>query len=35
MAIPTLILFKGGELKEKQVGVLPKNKLNDLVAKHL
>ena len=35
MAIPTLILFKGGELKEKQVGVLPKNKLNDLIAKHL
>jgi thioredoxin 1 len=35
MAIPTLILFKGGELREKSVGVLPKNKLADLIAKHL
>ena len=35
MAIPTLILFKGGELQEKAVGVLPKNKLVDLVAKYV
>jgi len=35
MAIPTLILFKGGELKEKVVGVLPKAKLLDLVNKHI
>ncbi len=35
MAIPTLILFKGGEIKEKVVGVMAKNKLNDLIAKHL
>ena len=35
MAIPTLILFKGGELKEKVVGVLPKAKLVELIAKHL
>ena len=35
MAIPTLILFKGGELKEKAVGVLPKAKLVELIAKHL
>src|SRR5512143_2709482 len=27
MAIPTLILFKGGQVKEKVVGVLPKAKL--------
>ncbi len=35
MAIPTLILFKGGELKEKSVGVLPKSKLAELVAKYV
>jgi thioredoxin 1 len=35
MAIPTLILFKGGELKEKAVGVLPKAKLAELIAKHI
>jgi len=35
MAIPTLILFKGGELKEKSVGVLPKAKLIDLINKHI
>jgi len=35
MAIPTLILFKGGELKEKAVGVLPKDKLAALVAKYV
>lgn len=35
MAIPTLILFKGGELKEKAVGVLPKNKLSELIGKYV
>jgi thioredoxin 1 len=35
MAIPTLILFKGGQVAEKVVGVLPKNKLVDLVAKYV
>ena len=35
MAIPTLILFKGGQLQEKVVGVLPKAKLLDLIAKHV
>ncbi|MEN6561710.1 MAG: thioredoxin [Acidobacteriota bacterium] len=35
MAIPTLILFKGGELKDKAVGVLPKAKLVDLINKHI
>ncbi len=35
MAIPTLILFKGGELKEKIVGALPKAKLAELIAKHI
>jgi len=35
MAIPTLILFKGGELKEKAVGVLSKDKLAALVTKYI
>lgn len=35
MAIPTLILFKGGELKEKVVGVLPKTKLTELIDKYI
>jgi thioredoxin 1 len=35
MAIPTLILFKGGQVKEKIVGVLAKNKLVELIAKHV
>ena len=35
MAIPTLILFKGGQLEEKVVGVLPKAKLVELIAKHI
>jgi len=35
MAIPTLILFKGGQVIEKAVGVLPKGKLVDLIAKHV
>jgi thioredoxin 1 len=35
MAIPTLILFKGGQLQEKVVGAVAKNKLVDLIAKHV
>ena len=35
MAIPTLLLFKGGELKEKVVGVLPRTKIDELLTKHL
>ena len=35
MAIPTLILFKGGQLKEKVVGVLPKGKLLELINKNI
>jgi len=35
MAIPTLILFKGGQLKDKVVGAVAKNKLNELIAKYL
>jgi thioredoxin 1 len=33
--IPTLILFKGGQAKEKIVGALAKSKIIDLIAKHL
>ena len=35
MSIPTLLLFKGGELKETIVGALPKAKILDAVSKHL
>jgi thioredoxin 1 len=35
MAIPTLILFKGGQVKDKLVGALPKGKLVELIAKHV
>jgi thioredoxin 1 len=33
--IPTLLLFKGGELKETIVGVTPKDKIVAAVSKHL
>ncbi len=35
MAIPTLILFKGGQVMDKAVGVVPKAKLTELIAKHV
>ena len=35
MAIPTLILFKGGQVMDKAVGVVPKTKLVELIAKHV
>ena len=35
MSIPTLLLFKGGELKETIVGALPKEKIEEAVSKHL
>jgi thioredoxin 1 len=35
MAIPTLMVFKGGELKEKSVGVVSKEKIGELVTKYL
>jgi len=34
-SIPTLLLFKGGELKETIVGALPQNKIIDAISKHL
>ncbi len=35
MAIPTLLVFKGGQQKEKAVGYMTQAKLEGLVAKHL
>ncbi|HSA95449.1 MAG TPA: thioredoxin [Acidobacteriota bacterium] len=35
MAIPTLILYKGGQVKEKVVGFMTKAKLAELIAKHI
>jgi len=33
--IPTLLLFKDGELKETMIGALPQNKIIDMISKHL
>ena len=33
--IPTLLLFKGGEVKEQLVGVHPRNEIAQLINKHL
>lgn len=35
MAIPTLMLFKGGEVVDKAVGVVPKDKIETLIAPHV
>jgi thioredoxin 1 len=35
MSIPTLLLFKGGEVKETIIGALPKDQIVQAVAKHL
>ena len=35
MGIPTLILFKGGDVKETIVGVVPKVRIEEIIAKHL
>jgi thioredoxin 1 len=35
LSIPTLLLFKGGELKETIVGAVPQNKIEDAITKHL
>lgn len=34
-SIPTIIIFKDGEAKEKAVGLSPKSRLSDLVIKYL
>ena len=33
--IPTLLLFKGGEVKEQLVGVHPRQEIAQLITKHL
>lgn len=35
MSIPTLLLFKGGAVKETLVGALPQNKIEEAINKHL
>jgi thioredoxin 1 len=35
MSIPTLLLFKGGELKETVVGAQSQDKIVEIVSKHL
>ncbi len=35
MSIPTLILFKGGNIMDKLVGLVPKDRLEDLMKKGL
>lgn len=35
MSIPTLLLFKGGELKETIIGALPQDKIVEIISKHL
>ncbi len=35
MGIPTLILFKGGDAKETVVGVVPKSRLEEMIAKYI
>jgi thioredoxin 1 len=34
-AIPTLLIFKGGEVVDQVVGLVSRAKLDDLIAKHL
>ncbi|MBX7245557.1 MAG: thioredoxin [Candidatus Sumerlaeaceae bacterium] len=34
-SIPTILIFKGGELKERIVGAYPKNMLKQAIDKHL
>lgn len=35
MSIPTLLLFKEGDVKETIVGALPQDKIVDILSKHL
>jgi len=34
-SIPTLLLFKGGEIKETVVGACPQDKIVSIISKHL
>ncbi|MBE0461464.1 MAG: thioredoxin [Candidatus Aminicenantes bacterium] len=35
MSIPTLLLFKGGEVAETVVGAVPQDKIIEILSKHL
>lgn len=35
MSIPTLLVFKGGQLVDRHVGAAPKDAIKNLVAKHI
>ena len=35
MSIPTLLFFKGGELKETIIGAVPQNRIEDAIIQHL
>jgi len=35
MSIPTLLFFKGGELKETIIGAVPQNRIEDAIIPHL
>jgi len=35
VSIPTLIVFKGGDVKETVVGVVPKLKIGEIIARYL
>ena len=35
MSIPTLLLFKGGEIKETIIGALPQKKIEEAINKYL
>ena len=35
MSIPTLLLFKNGEIQETIVGAQPRDKIVDIISKHL
>ena len=35
LSIPTLLLFKGGELKETIIGAIPQDKIEKAITKHL
>lgn len=34
-AVPTLLLFKGGEVVDQMVGLASKSKLDEMISKHL
>lgn len=35
MSIPTILIYKNGELAERHTGAIPKEKLRDMIKKHV